>query len=221
MIDADGYRPNVGIILANHLGHVFWGRRLGQSSWQFPQGGINRSESPQQAMYRELREEVGLRADQVRVVGWTRGWLRYRLPNQLIRHRSAPLCIGQKQVWFALRLCASDRCVDLECTDKPEFDDWQWVQYWYPLDEVVFFKRQVYERALTELAPLVFANCGLVGGARETSAQPDYAGSAEVHPAGNSGATRDRRRASRASVPDTALVRYGQDPVNDGRYHAP
>lgn len=152
MIDEQGYRANVGIILADGAGSVFWARRVGQDAWQFPQGGIRRHESPEQAMYRELHEEIGLQAEAVTIVGSTRGWLRYRLPERMLRHGSAPLCIGQKQKWFLLHYTGSDDAVQLDRHNKPEFDYWQWVSYWYPLDQVVSFKRDVYRRALKELS---------------------------------------------------------------------
>ena len=156
MIDSEGYRPNVGIILCNSDGRLFWGKRIGQHSWQFPQGGIRRDESPEQAMFRELAEEVGLRPEHVQVIGCTKGWLRYRLPKRLIRHGNQPTCIGQKQVWFLLRMVGGEDVVCLDASERPEFDHWQWVDYWYPLRAVVPFKRHVYWRALHELAPLLF-----------------------------------------------------------------
>ena len=156
MIDTDGYRPNVGIILTNQDGQLLWARRIHQNAWQFPQGGIQRRETPEQAMYRELREEVGLCPRHVAVLGATRGWLRYQLPDRLIRRHHKPVCIGQKQVWFMLRLLGDEQDVCLDSTGQPEFDHWRWVEYWHPLREVVSFKREVYKRALKELAPLVF-----------------------------------------------------------------
>lgn len=153
MIDADGFRPNVGIILANPQGQVLWARRAGHDAWQFPQGGINDNESPEEAMYRELWEEVGLERRDVRILACTRGWLRYRLPRRFVRNDSRPLCIGQKQRWFLLELKSGDERVNLSCSSPPEFDGWRWVSYWYPLDQVVNFKREVYRRALLELAP--------------------------------------------------------------------
>lgn len=156
MIDSEGYRPNVGIILCNADGRLFWARRIGQHSWQFPQGGIRRDESPEQAMFRELAEEVGLRPEHVQVIGCTNGWLRYRLPKRLIRRGNKPTCIGQKQVWFLLRMVGGEDAVRLDSSERPEFDHWQWVDYWYPLRAVVPFKRHVYWRALHELAPLLF-----------------------------------------------------------------
>jgi len=153
VIDPDGFRPNVGIILTNELGQVLWARRIGQDSWQFPQGGIQRNESPEQALYRELHEEVGLLPEDVEILACTRGWLRYRLPQRLIRNHSQPICVGQKQKWFLLRLTAEEHRVCMTKTAKPEFDGWRWVSYWYPLGQVVPFKRDVYRRAMKELAP--------------------------------------------------------------------
>jgi len=157
VIDSDGYRPNVGIILTNSDGQLLWARRIRQDAWQFPQGGIRAREAPRQAMYRELGEEIGLQPKHVNVLGATRGWLRYRLPERFIRRHQKPICVGQKQVWFMLRLVSQERYVRLDLSDKPEFDNWRWVDYWHPLDEVVSFKRTVYRKALNELAPLIFS----------------------------------------------------------------
>lgn len=155
MIDIDGFRPNVGIILTNDLGQLLWARRVGgQDAWQFPQGGINERESPEQALYRELHEEVGLHPQDVQILSCTRGWLRYRLPERLVRHNSQPLCVGQKQKWFLLRLKGEENRISLVNNGggRPEFDDWRWVSYWYPLGKVVSFKKDVYRRALKELS---------------------------------------------------------------------
>jgi len=156
VIDSDGYRPNVGIILTRPDGQLLWARRIRQDAWQFPQGGIRPEETPEQAMYRELEEEIGLEPRHVDVLGSTRGWLRYRLPERFIRRHQTPLCVGQKQVWFMLRLVGEERFVRLDLSSRPEFDNWRWVDYWHPLSEVVPFKRTVYKKALKELAPLVF-----------------------------------------------------------------
>ena len=153
VIDSDGFRPNVGIMLTNDQGQLLWARRVGgRDAWQFPQGGISAGESPVEALYRELYEEVGLSADAVEVLGSTKGWLRYRLPTRFLREGQKPLCIGQKQKWFLLRLLEDDAAVQLDLNDKPEFDHWQWVSYWYPLNQVISFKREVYRRAMKELA---------------------------------------------------------------------
>ena len=155
MIDSDGFRPNVGIILSNNEGQVLWARRIGQDAWQFPQGGIKQDESAEEALFRELREEIGLREHDVDILACTRGWLRYRLPKRMVRYNSQPICIGQKQKWFLLRMKRDDARVNLTKSESPEFDGWRWVCYWYPLDQVVAFKRDVYRKALKELAPKI------------------------------------------------------------------
>lgn len=156
MIDSEGFRANVGIILCNDAGRLFWARRIGQKSWQFPQGGIRRHETPEEAMYRELDEEIGLHPRHVEILGRTGGWLRYRLPKRLIRRHSRPTCIGQKQLWFMLRMLGDESDVCLSTSERPEFDHWTWVDYWYPLENVVAFKRYVYLRALHELSCCCF-----------------------------------------------------------------
>lgn len=155
MLDRDGFRPNVGIILLNQRSQVFWGKRIRTHSWQFPQGGIDRGENPEQAMFRELHEEVGLFPQHVQVLARTRDWLRYEVPDRFIRRDARGHYKGQKQIWFLLQLVGHDWDLNLRATDHPEFDAWRWNDYWVPLDVVVEFKRGVYEMALTELARFV------------------------------------------------------------------
>jgi putative (di)nucleoside polyphosphate hydrolase len=154
-IDAEGFRANVGIILANADNKLMLGGRVGAKGWQFPQGGMLHGEEPEQAMFRELHEEVGLRPEDVDVLGVTSDWLRYRLPDKFIRRHSKPLCIGQKQRWFMLRLVVGDDSVRFDCGEKPEFDRIRWVPFWRPVNDVIYFKRRVYARALHELGPCV------------------------------------------------------------------
>jgi len=155
LIDSDGFRSNVGIVLM-HREQVFLGRRTGGRGWQFPQGGVRSGEAPEQALYRELDEETGLAQSNVELVGHTSGWLRYRLPSRYIRRNQHPVCIGQKQCWFLLRLKSTEVRFDFGRTNEPEFDQWRWAPYWEPVLEVIYFKRPVYARALEELAPLAF-----------------------------------------------------------------
>ena len=150
MIDADGFRANVGIILANTHGQVLWAKRVGHDAWQFPQGGIDFGETPLDAMYRELWEEVGLYPQHVKVLSQTQNWLRYRLPKRFVRQGQYPLCIGQKQKWFLLLLTSPDDKFCFTLSKKPEFNRWNWVDYWYPLKQVVYFKRDVYRNVLAE-----------------------------------------------------------------------
>ncbi len=157
MIDEQGFRHGVGIILVNAKRQVFLAKRIGKTAWQFPQGGMKVDETPEEAMYRELQEEIGLHAEDVKVLSSTRRWLRYRLPRRLVRHYSKPICIGQKQKWFLLQLINQQATIDLAVSEKPEFDAWAWVSYWYPLTQVVAFKRRVYNLAMKEFSRIVLS----------------------------------------------------------------
>jgi putative (di)nucleoside polyphosphate hydrolase len=151
MIDASGFRANVGIVLINHEGQVLLARRIGMDAWQFPQGGMQEGESPTDSMYRELGEELGLDKTQVKLLGQTQEWLKYTLPERFLRRHQTPLCIGQRQLWFLLELVVTDEKINLLSFSEPEFDSWEWVPYWEPINKVVDFKRSVYKQALEEL----------------------------------------------------------------------
>jgi putative (di)nucleoside polyphosphate hydrolase len=155
-IDSQGFRANVGIVLMRDGGELFLGGRRDGRGWQFPQGGVRRHEHPEQALFRELHEEVGLGPADVEVLATTGRWLRYRLPRQYVRRRGSPLCIGQKQRWFLLRMLADESRLNFEATAEPEFDSGRWVDYWSPVREVIYFKRAVYARALQELGERAF-----------------------------------------------------------------
>jgi putative (di)nucleoside polyphosphate hydrolase len=157
MIDDQGYRLGVGIVLANANRQVFLGKRLGMDAWQFPQGGILENEAVEQAMYRELQEEIGLLPEDVTILAQSTNWVSYELPKNLIRKRARPVCIGQKQKWFLLQLKNNQAKINLLATDDPEFDSWAWVSYWYPLKQIVPFKRAIYEQILQEFASVVFS----------------------------------------------------------------
>ena len=156
LIDSDGFRANVGIVLMRDTGEVFLGGRSGGKGWQFPQGGMRVGESLEEAVFRELNEEIGLERADVDLIGHTARWLRYRLPARYVRRNQKPLCIGQKQRWFLLRLRHEPVKFDFERTEEPEFDEWRWASFWDPVREVIYFKRSVYQRALLELAPIAF-----------------------------------------------------------------
>jgi len=152
VIDAEGYRANVGIIICNDKKQLLWCQRIGsKKGWQFPQGGIHKNETEKNALYRELEEELGLLPDHVNVLACSQGWLKYKLPKRYQRPHKKPLCIGQKQKWFLLQLIADESLIKLDQSNKPEFSDWHWVNYWHPVSEVIRFKHDVYLQALTEL----------------------------------------------------------------------
>ena len=200
MLDRDGFRPNVGIILLNQKNQVFWGKRIRTHSWQFPQGGIDRGETPEQAMFRELHEEVGLMPDHVQIVARTRDWLRYEVPDRFIRREARGHYKGQKQIWFLLQLVGHDWDLNLRATDHPEFDAWRWNDYWVPLDMVVEFKRGVYELALTELARYLPRHAD----ARSYEYRGDRAGygQARSHSGHANGMQQDGHGASRQHAPE-------------------
>ena len=152
MVDRDGYRPNVGIILCNGRNEVFWGKRIKEHAWQFPQGGIKPGESPEEAMYRELNEETGLAPQHVRILGRTRDWLHYDVPTHWVKREWRGTYKGQKQIWFLLRLVGRDCDISLRASGHPEFDAWRWHDYWVPLESVIDFKRASYRLGLEQLA---------------------------------------------------------------------
>ena len=157
VIDKEGFRANVGIVLINNKRQVLLCKRVGLAdAWQFPQGGIHQGESVTQAMYRELTEELGLRQDDVAVLAESKNWLRYWLPKHLRRYHVKPLCVGQKQKWFLLRLLSSEASILFTMTDHPEFDEGAWVDYWYPAQKVIAFKRRVYKKMLQEFESVIF-----------------------------------------------------------------
>ncbi len=137
-------------------GRLFLGGRTGGRGWQFPQGGMGDGETLEQSLFRELSEEIGLLANDVQIVARTRRWLRYRLPARYVRRNVRPVCLGQKQRWFLLKLCCTTKSFRFDQTQQPEFDRWRWVDYWQPIREVIYFKRAVYSRALHELGAAAF-----------------------------------------------------------------
>ncbi len=145
MLDENGYRPGVGMIIRHRNGKILWCKRREIDAWQFPQGGIEPDETPEIAMWRELQEETGLLARHVRLVRTTNQWFYYQFPETLKMDYK-----GQKQIWFLLELLTNDSRINL--TRANEFERWCWVDWWYPLQEIVAFKRETYEKVLAHFA---------------------------------------------------------------------
>lgn len=159
MVIEDGYRLNVGIIVANQENQLFWGKRAAKTNgWQFAQGGIKEDELVLDAMYRELYEELGLGPNDIDIIAESNDWLAYDLPEAYRRYYSKPLVVGQKQRWFLLRLLSSDDSINLVASRRPEFCEWRWVDYWYAIDHIIDFKRDVYQQILTEFEDTLFSN---------------------------------------------------------------
>ena len=147
------YRPNVAIVLCNKHAQVLWARRIRHDGWQFPQGGIAPNETSDEAAYRELEEELGLKPDHVRLIGSTNQWFRYDIPQRYLRSRYRSRHRGQTQKWFLFEFIGDESDFCLDCSAHPEFDDWKWVDYRTAADRVVSFKQSVYRDALAELEP--------------------------------------------------------------------
>jgi len=141
----DGYRPNVGIIICNPQGQVFWARRINNDGWQFPQGGVSRNESLLDAMYRELQEETGLEQQHVRMIAHTKEWLKYDLPKKFLRNQRRRHGPGRTGGDSQVNLTAG--------LESPEFDRWRWVDTGHAIENIVDFKRSVYKKALSEFEP--------------------------------------------------------------------
>ena len=152
--DLPSYRPAVGIMLLNPAGLAFIGRRIdmpaGLAAWQMPQGGIDPGESPREAAFRELAEEVG--ADKAEIIAETRGWLHYDLPSDIAARMWSGRWRGQRQKWFLMRFTGEDGDINL-ATEHPEFDAWKWVEPRRLPGLIVPFKRQLYRDLLAEFRP--------------------------------------------------------------------
>ena len=145
------YRSNVGIMLINDDGHVFVGQRLdnNQNAWQMPQGGIDGDEDPQSAAYRELLEETGIEQENVKFLATSSKWLLYDLPEDLIPKLWDGKYRGQKQKWFLFKFLGTNKDINIS-TEHPEFSSWKWIPKENLLEEIVPFKKSVYESVLRE-----------------------------------------------------------------------
>ena len=150
------YRPNVGIIIFNRDGKILWCKRKQGDGWQFPQGGIDKGESPLEALYRETYEEVGLKKHQIKIVRENERWIGYDVPKDRVpkyfsfKNRRFK---GQTQKWFLAEFLGNNEDINLSLHSQIEFSEWTWSSYWHPITGGIEFKRDAYRKALNDLFP--------------------------------------------------------------------
>ena len=156
MENKEDYRPNVAIIIVNKAGKILWCRRKDGYGWQFPQGGLDKDESPIDAIYRETQEEVGLEKEDIRIIKENEEWFDYRVPKNRIpkyfRFRNSKF-IGQTQKWFLAEILCDDSNINLNASSPVEFDKWVWANYWHPIYGGVEFKKKTYRKVLISFLP--------------------------------------------------------------------
>lgn len=151
----EGYRPNVAMVVLNSKNKVLICRRTNTKTWQFPQGGVDNNENLEKAMYRELLEEVGLRKDDVQYIGESDDTIIYDIPKTIRSKVLGGKFKGQEQKWFLLRIKNDEHEIRLDYEAFPEFDTFEWVSFWQPIDRIVDFKKEAYRKALSELRFLI------------------------------------------------------------------
>jgi len=152
--DAAHYRKCAGVVLVNEAGLIWVGERNDAAgAWQMPQGGIDPGEDPREAALRELEEETG--TANVAFLAAAPHWLKYDLPDELMRRSWQVKWRGQMQMWFAFRFCGAESEIDVLGVEKPEFERWQWVEPDVVPDLIVAFKRPVYAAVIDMFKPVL------------------------------------------------------------------
>ena len=155
-MEASLYRPNAGIIIFNRQGKLLWCKRKTGDGWQFPQGGIDVGESPEQAIIRETYEEVGLKHEKIKIIRENDRWINYDVPkNKIPKYFSLKnrRFRGQTQKWFLTEFLGEDSDINLNKHSQIELTEWTWSSYWHPVAKGVEFKRDAYREALKDLLP--------------------------------------------------------------------
>ena len=149
------YRKCVGMMILNNTNEILVGKRIDHPSgfWQMPQGGIDEHENPEEAVWREMIEEIG--TNNVTLIKTSNQWLNYDIPNDTLKtlpwgHKYK----GQTQKWFAFKFTGKDEDINVGTTN-PEFSEWKWINYQDIVDKIVPFKRSVYSKILKEFEELI------------------------------------------------------------------
>ena len=144
------YRKCVGLMILNNNKEILVGKRIDHPSgfWQMPQGGIDEHEKPEDAIWREMMEEIG--TNKAKLIKESNKWVNYEIPNDTLKtlpwgHKY----IGQTQKWFAFQFTGKDSDINVE-TKNPEFSEWKWAKINSIVDNIVPFKKDVYSTILEE-----------------------------------------------------------------------
>ena len=150
MIEINSYRIGVGIILLNEEKKVVVGKRIDIKSefWQMPQGGINKNEKMEDAAYRELYEETGIK--KAKIILRSKKWFQYNIPLALKKKLWKGKYLGQKQKWYVMKFKGNERKdINLNIS-KAEFCDWKWINLNELESLIVSFKKEMYKKILKE-----------------------------------------------------------------------
>ncbi len=148
------YRRCVGMMILNAKNEILVGKRLDHPSgyWQMPQGGIDENENPEEAVWREMREEIG--TNNANMIKQSKQWINYEIPSEtLVTLPWGNIYVGQTQMWFAFKFKGNEEEIDTN-TENPEFSEWKWTHHHLLVENIVPFKREVYKKILIEFKEL-------------------------------------------------------------------
>ena len=148
------YRRCVGMMILNKNNEILVGKRLDHPSgfWQMPQGGIDKEEDPEQAVWREMMEEIG--TNNATLIQSSNNWINYNIPSDTLATLPwGKKYIGQTQKWFAFRFNGNESEINV-VTKNPEFSEWKWSHHNLLVENIVPFKRNTYQKILEEFRDL-------------------------------------------------------------------
>jgi putative (di)nucleoside polyphosphate hydrolase len=146
------YRKNVGAIILNKNKEIFVGKRFGTQvkvSWQMPQGGIGENETEEDALFREMEEEIGILQNNFSILGKTQDHHYYTIPKKMRKSAWNNIYVGQRQRWFLLEFKGKDEDFNIN-TEFPEFAEWKWLSAEDVIENAISFKREIYLKVLIE-----------------------------------------------------------------------
>ena len=141
-------------MILNNNNDILVGRRLDHPSgyWQMPQGGIDDNENPEEAVWREMMEEIG--TNKAKLYKTSNQWIKYEIPKETLDHLPwGKIYIGQTQKWFMFKFLGKDKDINVE-TQNPEFSEWKWMNYNDLVKNAVPFKKNIYQKILNEFKEL-------------------------------------------------------------------